>query len=320
VSLKVSTLCSGVSPERRILPSEYRRHSDQMPLQGHEIPALKAIIRPGVRIIHPSAPLLLSVLLLVWFSRAHAQDTQAQGSQLQPGQARSEAATAPWRTLLGWEGGNYFSYPYAILKVPLRASLDNGLGLKLGGDGLQYQFNARGSRISATAPGAEALVGYTVSGDIGTFGLSLRPQYRHTDYDHGFVSSHHYEDVGFKTEFSGTGHISPMMHMSVSASYTTVNEMYRLQLRPLLYGAINRIQVGPEAIFLGNPDFSRKQYGLALTGIPLTHGISLTAHAGYMHHLSLASGAVTEGAYFGVSLLIPIGGGSPPKGPENEAL
>src|SRR5262249_32020025 len=101
------------------------------------------------------------------------------------------------------------------------------------------------------------------------------------------------------------------VHMNVSAFYTTTNQLTRVQGRPLLVGARNGIQVGPEAIYLENPDFKRQCYGLAVTSVPLIQRITLTAHAGYMHHVSTASGALTEGAYFGVSFISPLGGGTP---------
>ena len=151
---------------------------------------------------------------------------------------------APSRLLTGYEGGAYFIYPYAILKVPLWGNLDNGWTFKLAGDGLMYEFNAGpAGKIRATAPSAETLVGYSLTRELGGFSLLIGPQYRHTYYNKGFQGSHHYDDVGFKSEGTLSGHwgsilgASDIVHSTVTGSYTTVNRFYRLQGRPLLFGA-----------------------------------------------------------------------------------
>jgi hypothetical protein len=88
-----------------------------------------------------------------------------------------------------------------------------------------------------------------------------------------------------------------------------VNRFYRLQGRPLLFGTRTGVQIGAEATLLGNPDFRRQQYGLVITSIPFFYNMTLTAHGGYQQHKSLASGDIIHGVYYGVSLLLPFGGG-----------
>src|SRR6266705_6181923 len=99
-----------------------------------------------------------------------------------------------------------------------------------------------------------------------------------------------------------------MIHMSMSAFYATVNQMFRVQIRPVLIGHTKGIQIGPEAIFLGNPDINRYYGGLALTGLSPTRWLSLTVHAGYMNSESVKSGTITEGVYAGASGTVTFGG------------
>src|SRR6266567_4754836 len=243
---------------------------------------------------------VLAVLLLASSLTAQAQDALPQSgstssassvtAQMQDPPQPSGPLNAPSRFIVGWEIGNFFSFPYAILKVPLWGNLDNGVTLKLGGDGLQYEFDSSLGRIHATGPAAEALVGYAVTGQTGSFSLLVGPQYRHTDYDHGLTSS--FPDWGFKADFSGTAHVNEMIHMSMSAFYATVNQMFRVQIRPVLIGHTKGIQIGPEAIFFGNPDINRYYGGLAVTGLSPTRWLSLTVHAGYMNSQSAARGDV----------------------------
>ncbi len=251
--------------------------------------------------IHATPPILL--LLLLSFSPPPAW-AQIEDSQASPIEAQSGQAGAPWKTLIGWEGGKYFSFPYAIVKVPLWGNLDNGLGLKVAGDGLQYKFGSAVGTVHATAPSAETLLGYAVTSDKSSFSLYLGPQYRHTEYDQGFKSR--FPDFGFKTDFSAAANPSDKVHMSFSAFYTTVNKMYRVQARPLMYGNRTGIQVGPEIIYLGNPDFNRDEYGLAAT-VPLSRAVSMSIHAGYMHHEAVRSGTEVEGAYYGISFTFTLG-------------
>jgi hypothetical protein len=246
-------------------------------------------------------------------------------TQALTGQPQGGPLHATWRLLLGYEGGNYFIYPYGILKVPLVGNLDNGWLLKVGADGLMYEFNAgKAGKIQASAPAVETLLGYSLARELGSVSVLMGPQYRHTSYSNNFTSSNHYDDFGFKSEVSASGHwggllrTADMIHSSLTGSYTTVNEFYRVQGRPLLYGSRTGIQFGPEGTLLGNPDFRRQQYGVVVTGVSLSHNITLTAHGGYQLHESLASGDIIHGVYYGVSILIPFNSAPSIEGTEDD--
>jgi hypothetical protein len=72
-------------------------------------------------------------------------------------------------------------------------------------------------------------------------------------------------------------------------------------------------QAGPEAAYLGNPDFRRQQYGLVVTNIPLIYNSTMTVQEGYQRHLSGACGDVLAR-----SLLRGGSGGTLPLGTEDE--
>jgi cellulose biosynthesis protein BcsS len=287
----------------------------------------------GERIVLAATGFLIALIVLC--GEARAQTYPPNSLTLLPASfvgaaARTQSSQggplgAPWRLLMGYEGGNYFIYPYGILKIPLWGNLDNGWTLKVSADGLVYEFEAgQLGKIHATAPAAEMLVGYSFTREFGGVSALIGPQYRHTSYNKGFQSSNHYDDWGFKGEATLNAHwgtllhIGDIVHSSVSGSYATENEFYRVQGRPLLLGKLAGIQAGPEATLLGNPDFQRQQYGVVVTNLSLGWNITVTAHGGYQRHEALSSGDVIHGVYYGVSMMIPFGGPETPVGTEDE--
>jgi hypothetical protein len=220
-----------------------------------------------------------------------------------PAQADSQATTL----VVGIQVGRYFLYPFATYKIPLSGTLKNGWIAQFGSNNLFYKFQiSPTTTITAWAPSAEALAGYAVSGTAGNVSLVFGPQWRPTVYSNNFTSSLT-AVFGVKGELSGTANFGNPAHLSETASYATVNKFYRWQNR-LLFGNSGKVQVGPEAIFLGNPQFIRQQYGVAVTSIPLSRSATMSLDGGYQHHISVASGLVENGSYIGVLGAITFGG------------
>jgi hypothetical protein len=217
-------------------------------------------------------------------------------------------ADSPTSTLIvGIQAGRYFVYPFGTYKMPLKGTLKNGWIAQFGSNNLFYKFQLSSNKtISAWAPSAEALGGYAVSGGAGNVSLVFGPQWRDTVFSDNFTSSLTAK-FGVKGELSGTGNFGDTVHLSETLSYATVNQFYRVQNR-LLFGQSGGIQFGPEATFLGNPQFIRQQYGVAVTSIPLSSRVTMTVNGGYQHHQSVASGLVEEGSYFGALGAFTLGG------------
>src|SRR5690606_20739062 len=108
-------------------------------------------------------------------------------------------------------------------------------------------------RIDAQAPGAEILLGWQGSSENFSYGVFAGPRWRNTTYNN-FQSNVGGSRLGLKTQLAGDAWASDAVRLNGIGSYVTTDQYHWVRGR-VLFGSREGVQVGPEIVFQGNPDF-----------------------------------------------------------------
>lgn len=212
--------------------------------------------------------------------------------------------------LTGAESGAGSQYAFVGALVPLSKNLGQGWVAKFWVDHVSYRFNSGGQTITGTSPGAEALAGYVMSGDWGSVGVFTGPRYRNTTFDKGFQPGRNVAGprLGFKGELNVNGNLGDSVRLGAISSYTSTDNYYWTRGR-LTVRAVGDVEVGPEVVFQGNPEFTGQQFGLAVSNIPLGSSVALDLHGGYQRSQGTSRPSpLIQGGYFGAALIFRVGG------------
>lgn len=192
-------------------------------------------------------------------------------------QARADGKLA----LAGAEYGGDNAYYYAGLLAPFPGSdLGNGFVQRYWVDWLRYEYDNGNRTVTAKAPGAAVALGYARSGEPGSISVYAGPVYRNTNLSPDDPES----DVrgaqwGMNLSLQAERKFQERWRANGIASYTTGTASYwtRGRLTRTVYG---HHEIGMEAIFHGNHDYTAWQTGLVVLGFEPAPHTSLGFKAG----------------------------------------
>jgi hypothetical protein len=194
-------------------------------------------------------------------------------------------AHADGRLLLGGaeirREGAYYAYFGALLPFPGNNHLGNGWVQRYWLDSFSYNYDTT-ERITATAYGAEAALGYQRSDDQGrSWGAYGGFRYQNTILK-PFDPGSEVQGVQFwpRAQLEGDAPLSGRWRANGIASVTLGIQGYYLRGR-LLRGLRDGPQIGPELILQGDPNYSAQRLGAVLGGLRLTNRLFMNLHAGY---------------------------------------
>lgn len=171
--------------------------------------------------------------------------------------------------LAGAEGGagdteNY--YTYVGLVAPLFGEhLGNGLVQRYWIDFLGYSYETF-QEIDAQAVGLEGALGYQTSGQAGWAAVYAGLRYNNTSLSPDDPGNRNRgEHVWVKSQLEGELNLAETWKLGGIASYTFSAESYWLRAR-LLHRLDQSLSTGPEAVFMGDPNYRAWQFGWVVTG------------------------------------------------------
>jgi hypothetical protein len=183
--------------------------------------------------------------------------------------------------LAGAEYGGDNGYYYAGVLAPFPGSnLGNGWVQRYWVDWLRYEYDDGNRTITAKAPGAAVALGYARSAVPGSFSVCAGPVYRHTDLSPDDRNSDlRGAQWGMNLSLQGDRHLDEHWRANGIASYTTGTASYWTRGR-LTRMVDSRHELGVEAIFHGNDDYTAWQTGLVVLGFQPAPRTSLGFKAG----------------------------------------
>ncbi len=193
--------------------------------------------------------------------------------------------------ITGIEGGagdseNY--YTYAGLIAPLFGEhLGNGLVQRYWIDFFGYSYDTNRT-IDAQAIGLEGALGYQTSGPAGWAGAYLGLRFNNTSLSPDDPGNRN--DGGHvwpKGQLEGQWNFADTWTLGGIASYTFTADGYWMRAR-LLHQLKQGLSTGPEAVFMGDPNYRAWQFGWVVTGfkpapkveIGVKVGVRITENAG----------------------------------------
>jgi hypothetical protein len=193
--------------------------------------------------------------------------------------------------LTGVDVSNHALYGYGGAIATIKGGPgDSGLLVRLWWDRLTYDFIGAPGRVDANSWGESASLGWQqaipsgmLSGYVGidarnttlTPGVSSRSAGEHTggrfelDLDRRFCTDWRFDGIG--------------SFVSGSDDYWTRGQ--------LLYALKGGLAVGPETVWMGNPDYDARRFGVALAGVPLYKSLKAAIDAGYDKNSNEPAGA-----------------------------
>lgn len=177
---------------------------------------------------------------------------------------------------------NYYLYTGTVLPMP-GYSLGAGLVQRYWLDLYTYDYLKDSARIDADAIGFEAALGYQWSGPdwwsgvyagVRVTDISLSPDDPTADARG--------TQAGFKLQAEAEAPLAGAWRVQGIAAYATGTDGYWVRGR-LMRPVLNGLVAGPEAVALGNDDFSAWQAGVFLGNIALAPHTHLLVKAGYRH-------------------------------------
>ena len=193
--------------------------------------------------------------------------------------------------ITGAEGGagdteNYYTYAGLIAPV-FGDKLGNGLVQRYWIDFFGYSYDTN-QTIDAQAFGLEGALGYQTSGSAGWAGAYAGLRYNNTSLSPDDPGNRNDgQKVWVKSQLEGQLNLADTWTLGGIASYTFGADAYWMRTR-LLYQLKQGLSTGPEAVYMGDPNYRAWQFSWVVTGfkpapkveIGIKAGARITEHAG----------------------------------------
>ncbi len=180
----------------------------------------------------------------------------------------------------GVQTGPDSSYAFigGLLPVP-GSQLGNGLVQSYRLEGLTYDYTRNNQAIEAEAWGIAAALAWQQSYTGGWSSVSAGALHRSTDLSPDVPGAGvRGEQTRLNVEFALDQTLTSSMHVNWLGAYTFGVESYWTRIR-LPYRLANAMELGPEIVFQGDPDYDARQFGVAYGGLAIA-GFQVGVHGG----------------------------------------
>ncbi len=187
--------------------------------------------------------------------------------------------------LAGAQGDGASSYTYAGLIAPIgNSQLGNGFVQRYWFDHTTYRYQSAAKTIHAQGWGAEAIAGYQQSGNETWWGVYSGIRYQDTRLSPDDASStSRGEKWRLKLQAEGQTALNQTWYINGNLSYIPGQRGYWGRIRLLSHTSWG-IDIGPEFVMQGDPEYSARQLGLVLAHIQPAKDTELTLKIGLKHN------------------------------------
>jgi cellulose biosynthesis protein BcsS len=183
--------------------------------------------------------------------------------------------------LTGVDVSAHSLYGYAGAIATLKGGADeSGPLVRVWWDRLTYDFQGAPGKVDASSWGDSASLGWQHAYASGMVSGYAGIDSRNTKLTPSVASKSAGEHTGARFELDVDHRINGDWRFNQIGSYVTANADYWTRTQ-LLHALKDGLVVGPEMIWMGNPDYDAHRFGAAVMGIPIYKSLKAAIDAGY---------------------------------------